>query len=449
MTNTWITLDEAQAFLRSNPTVVWIDLILFDMNGIARGKRLRRDDLLTVARDGIMIPSTVFVMDSRGNCIEETGRLWETGDPDVPFRIIEGTLHAIPTGERRLAQAVISVAEHDDLCPRGILAQQVKALEADGRTPVVAVELEFYLTKPRTNGAFNVETPDGLAQDTDYAMTLAFGELDAVAPFIDTIYEIADTQKLPVGAVMQETGPGQFEINLKHRADAVAAATEGLLLKRAVKAAAKEHGFEASFMAKPHHDWPGSGMHVHTSLIDRDGKNILAGDPLSPLGRNVIAGLQTSMADFMAVWAQSANAYRRYVPNSYVSLAAEWGLNNRNVALRIPRASGAATRIEHRVSGADANPFLVIASILAGARHGIAQNLEPGPMALGEKDNPNTPRLPIVWFNALERFATSSVVRDAFGPTFQHVYFKLKDTERAHFERIVTSLDHTWYAQVA
>ena len=124
-------------------------------------------------------------------------------------------------------------------------------------------------------------------------------------------------------------------------------------------------------MAKPHHDWTGSGMHIHVSLVDSQGKNLFAGDPMAPMFRQAIGGLCQSMPDFMAIWAQSANAYRRYVPESYVPMAAHWGFNNRTVALRVPHGSGAATRIEHRVSGADANPFLVVAAILAGIRHGI------------------------------------------------------------------------------
>jgi glutamine synthetase len=388
-------------------------------------------------------------MDPRGNCIEETGQLWETGDPDIPFRILSGTLRAIPVGDGRHAQAVIAVAEADDLDPRGILKKQVAALEAEGRTPVVAVELEFYVTKPQSNGVFKLETPAGLADDPDFPMTFQFEEMDALGPFIDDIYKIAEVQGLPIDAVMQESGPGQFEINLKHKADPIAAATDGLLLKRAVKAAAKAHGLEASFMAKPHHDWPGSGMHLHTSLIDADDQNLFAGEPFSPLFRHALGGLQATMCDFMAIWAQSANAYRRYVPKNYVSMSAHWGFNNRNVALRIPRASGPGTRVEHRVAGADANPYLVLAAILAGVRYGIAQKLEPGPMAKGSTDSCEAPQLPTQWFNALERFRSSEVVRNAFGASFQDVYYKLKQTERIGFERIVTSLDHAWYAQVA
>jgi len=449
MSDTYLSIDETEAFLAANPGVTWIDLILFDINGIPRGKRFRRDDILGVAKNGVMIPSTVFVMDARGNCVEETGRLWETGDPDVPFRILEGTLRAVPVGDGRHAQAVISVTEPDDLCPRGVLAKQVAALAAEKQTPVVAVEVEFYVTKPQSNGAFKLETPDGISDDPERPMTFQFDEIDALAPFIDTIYRVADVQGLPIDAVMQESGPGQFEINLKHKPDAVSAATDALLLKRAIKAAAKAHGLEATFMSKPHHDWPGSGMHLHASLIDTNGNNLFAGDPLSPLFRNAIGGLQATMCDFMAVWAQSANAYRRYVPKNYVSLAAHWGLNNRNVALRIPRAAGPGTRVEHRVAGADANPYLVLAAILSGMRYGIANKIEPGPMASGDPEGSDAPQLPTIWYNALERFRASDVVRDAFGAPFQDVYYRLKQTERMEFERIVTSLDHAWYAQVA
>src|SRR5690606_18190129 len=109
MTDTFITSDETDAFLRANPNVAWIDLIVFDINGIPRGKRFRRSDLQNVAKNGVMMPTTVFLMDARGNCVEETGRLWETGDPDVPFRILSGTLRPVPLGQGTHGQAVISV----------------------------------------------------------------------------------------------------------------------------------------------------------------------------------------------------------------------------------------------------------------------------------------------------------------------------------------------------
>ena len=330
-----------------------------------------------------------------------------------------------------------------------MLLGQVERFARAGQTPVAAVELEFYVTRKSTNGAFVLHTPEGLSDDPGRPLTFGFEEMDTLSPFIDDIYRICEVQHLPVDAVMQESGPGQFEINLKESADAVGAALDGLLLKRAVKAAARAHGLEATFMAKPHHDWAGSGMHIHLSLLDQSGQNLFAGDPISPLFRHALGGMRDTMADFMAVWAQSANAYRRYVPKSYVSMAAHWGFNNRTVALRIPRSNGTATRVEHRVAGADANPYLVIASILAGMRHGMTNTIDPGPAVEGDSDAIEAPLLPTAWVNALDLFQRSEIVKEAFGAPFQHVFSSLKQAERSNFERIVTPLDYLWYSRVA
>lgn len=446
MSNASLTVEEAKSFLAANPTVQWIDVFTFDLNGIARGKRFRRDDLVGLAKNGLMIPASAFIIDPRGNCIGETGRLWETGDPDVPGRILSGTLAPVSVNGATHAQAVIDLDTNGEMDARAVLVEQVSRMKKIGYTPVAAVELEFYVTLPGEGGAFTLNAPPGVSNDPEAPMTFQFDDMDALGPFIDDIYRIATAQNLPVDAVMQESGPAQFEINLKHRDDAVQAALDGLLLKRAVKAAARAHNLNATFMAKPHHDWVGSGMHIHMSLLDKSGANAFEGKPISPLFRHALGGLRETMADFMAIWAQSANAYRRYVPQSYVSMAPHWGYNNRTVALRIPHGNGAATRVEHRVAGADANPYLVIAAILAGAAHGMAGKIDPGPEVKGNSEELDAPNLPTVWANALEKFEHSPIVRDAFGAGFQDVYARFKQAERISFERIVTSLDHLWYA---
>ena len=449
MTAARLTSDEAQAFLDANPKVQWIDAFLFDMNGVPRGKRIRRSDLVGVAKKGLMMPVSVFIMDPLGNCMEETGRLWETGDPDHQCHLLGGTLVEIPVGDERHAQVVMVVDAREELDPRTVLTEQVERFARAGQTPVVAVELEFYVTRRSMNGAFELKTPEGLSDDPRRPLTFGFEEMDALSPLIDDIYRICEVQGLLVDSIMQESGPGQFEINLKHRPDALGAALDGLLLKRAVKTAARAHQLEATFMAKPHHDWAGSGMHIHLSLLDQSGQNVFAGDPISTLFRHALGGMRETMADFMAIWAQSANAYRRYVPKSYVSLAAHWGFNNRTVALRIPRGNGAATRVEHRVAGADANPYLVIAAILAGMGHGIANKIEPGPAVEGNAETIEAPPLPTAWVNSLDHFQRSEIVRGAFGAPFQDVFSRLKHGERNNFERIVTPLDHLWYSRVA
>lgn len=449
--STYLTSEQAKDFVARHPGLQWIDIFMFDLNGIARGKRIRPSELASFAAKDIMFPSTVYIMDARGSCAEETGRLWETGDPDLTFRVLADTLAPVSINGTTHAQAVmVPTGDGDGLDPARILEAQVAALAKAGQHAVTAVELEFYVSKANRDGGFALSTPNGLVADPDWQQLYQFEELNSAGAFIDDIYRIAEAQNLPVDAVLQEAGPGQFEINLKHKQDPVGAALDGLLLKRAVKAAAQNHGMEATFMAKPHHDWSGSGMHIHISLVDDKGKNLFAGDPISPLFRTALGGLRETMADFMAIWAQSANSYRRYQPKSYVPMAAHWGYNNRTVSLRVLNTSPAATRVEHRIAGADANPYLVLASLLAGLRHGIAGKLDPGPEVQGNADDsPTKLELPTAWVNALARFETSPIVREAFGATFQQVYSQLKQAERIKFERVVTALDYQWYARVA
>jgi len=195
MTDAQLSLDEAQAFLDANPVVQWIDAFMFDINGIPRGKRIRRSDLLGVVKSGITMPTSVFIMDPLGNCVEETGRLWETGDPDHHCHLLSRTLVPIPVGDGRHAQAVMVIDVKDELDPRWVLADQVERFRRAGQTPVAAVELEFYVTSRTTNGAFVLHTPEGLSADPGRPLTFGFEELDALAPFIDDVYR---NLKLPV-----------------------------------------------------------------------------------------------------------------------------------------------------------------------------------------------------------------------------------------------------------
>jgi glutamine synthetase len=345
MTNARLTIDEAQAFLGANPHVQWIDAFVFDMNGIPRGKRIRRSDLLGVAKNGLMMPTSVFIMDPLGNCIEETGRLWETGDQDHHCHLLSRTLVPVPVGDGKHAQVVMVIDAKDELDPRTVLVDQVARFTRAGQTPVAAVELEFYVTSRSTNGAFALNTPEGLSDDPGRPLTFGFEQMDTLSPFIDDVYLVCEVPGLPVDTVMQESGPDQFEINL--------------------------------------------------------------------------------------------------------TMAAHWGFNNRTVALRIPRGNGTTTRIEHRVAGADANPYLVIASILAGMNNGISNAIDPGPAVEGNSETIEAPLLPTAWVNSLDLFQRSDIVRGAFGAPFQDVFSRLKHAERSNFEPIVTPLDYLWYARVA
>jgi hypothetical protein len=269
---------------------------------------------------------------------------------------------------------------------------------------------------------------------------------------------VIDSKSLSTGIGLQvleaselaERGAG-LDAVLRHRADVLDACDEGVMLKRLIKACAEKHGLAATFMAKPYAEWTGSGMHIHISLADEAGNNLFAADDptQNELLTHSVGGLKAAMAESMLIFAPNANSYRRFRRNSYAPVSASWGINNRTVSLRIPAGAAKACHIEHRPSGADANPNQVLAAILAGIRTGITKKIEPGPMAEGAADNCDAPDLPTAWVNALDQFEQSGVVHEAFGLEFQDVYTKLKQTERINFERIVTSLDHLWYAQVA
>jgi glutamine synthetase len=238
MTNARLTTEEAQGFLDANPAVQWIDTFVFDMSGI---KRIRRPDLLGGAKNGIMMPTSVFIMDTLGNCVEETGRLWETGDLDHQCDLLSRTLVPIPVSDGRHAQAVMVIDARDELDPHTVLVGQVERYARAGQRPVAA-------------------------DDPSRPLTFGFEEVDTLSPFTDDIYRISEVQGRPVDTVMQESCPGQSEINLKPRADTVAVALDGLLLKRAVKAAARAHQLETTLMAKPHHDGRNAPRGFHGRL---------------------------------------------------------------------------------------------------------------------------------------------------------------------------------------
>jgi len=248
---------------------------------------------------------------------------------------------------------------------------------------------------------------------------------------------------LPAKSAVSEYAPGQLEVNLGHVDAPLSAADHGFLLKRAVKAAARAEGLLATFMAKPLAGQSSSGLHVHVSLLDRDGANRFARDERA-LG-HAIAGLQATMAEAMLLFAPNANSFRRLRPLSYAPTAPTWGHNNRTVALRVPAGAPSARRIEHRVAGADANPYLVLAAVLAGIHHGLTHELEPSAPIEGNAYAQVGPSLPLSWDRALEAFAGASVLNGYLGDAFCRLYRVCRAAERDRFADVVTPTEYAWY----
>ena len=226
------------------------------------------------------------------------------------------------------------------------------------------------------------------------------------------------------------------------------------MYKRIAKGVAVRHGAEASFMAKPFSDRAGSGLHLHVSVNDAAGENVFASeDPAGTLAlRHAVGGMKATLADGMAIFAPNANSYRRFRANSYAPVAPTWGVNNRTVSLRVPAGPPKGRHIEHRVAGADANPYLALAALLAAVHHGLTHAIDPGPPVEGDgyaaaaKSNL---RLPANWFAAVDHFEGSAVMRDYLGDRFVTMFGKVKRTEQDRFNEVVSALDYDWYLKNA
>ncbi len=440
------------ALLAALPGLEAVDLILPDMNGLLRGKRIAASALEKVYRHGVCLPMSLIGTDVTGNTVEETGLGYDIGDADRICRPVPGSLRIVPWQSRPTAQALLSMEDVDGqpfaANPREVLKRVVDAYRARGLTPVVAVELEFYLLDAMLDGNGRPQTSinPGTGRRNHTTQVYYLQDLDDYRRFIEAVTDACRGQDVPADTAVAEYAPGQFEINLKHRADAVAACDDALYMKRAIKAVAEQQGLLASFMAKPFVEQAGSGLHVHVSLLDERGNNVFActeAAPAEPL-RHAIGGLQATSADCMLMFAPHANSYRRFVANAFVPLNDCWGFNNRTVAMRIPYSGPDDTRIEHRIAGADANPYLVTAAVLAGMLHGLEQRLDPGPPTVGNAYEQWPPR-ELYWRDSIAGFCDSAFVASRFGESFRHIFGQQKWKELRSFYREVSDVEYTWY----
>jgi glutamine synthetase len=330
--------------------------------------------------------------------------------------------------------------------PRGVLARVIARLAADlDLTPVVALEFEFYLLARRADRAGRPRPKRSEIGGEQSVQVYSIDALDQEPAFFEALDAFCADLEIPAKGASSEYAPGQFEVNLGHRGNALEAADHGFLLKRAVKAAARQAGASATFMAKPFAHQAANGLHLHVSLLDKDGLNIFAQD--EAVLHRAIGGLQATMAEAMLIFAPNANSFRRLKPRSYAPIASTWGHNNRTVALRIPKSDGAARRIEHRVAGADANPYLVLAAVLAGLHHGLTNQIDPGPPISGNAYEEAAANLPITWDRAIEQMAAATLLPGYFGADFCRLYHVCRAAERDRYQDVIPALDHAWYQQ--
>jgi glutamine synthetase len=436
---------ELEALRTSCPGVRYLDAALFDLCGYPRGKRYPIDQAHNIFSNGVLVPGPVYLLDATGVSHNPCGYGFHDGDPDFPLRPIAGTLAPTRWSDGRGAQVLMRLEETDDgasmlFDPRNVLARALRPLAELGLQPVVAFELEFYLiAKQRDAEGRPVPAPLSGTDRADDGQVFCFERLDGHEALLGEIEAANREMGVPASVTISEYAPGQYEITLTHVADALRAADHCSLFRQIVRRMAQKHGLQATFLGRPFPDQTGSGMHIHLSLLDRDGTNIFA-DP-APEGskqlQQAIAGLLALQFDAMAIYAPNVNSYRRYEPYASVPITRTWGANNRSAAVRIPAGGQENRRFEHRAACADANPYLVLASILAGVHHGISDQLDPGPPVTANACQERDPAFPREWREALDRMASSALLGRYLGDTYVAAYVEAKRLEReAYLQRI-------------
>ncbi len=439
-------------WLKAHPEVDSIRVVVCDLNGVLRGKRVPIESLEKVLDDNIRLPLSVVDVDIWGEDIEGSELVFQTGDADgIAAHTGRGVL-PVTWGDKATAMVPVWLAKESgepfSADPRRALDAVVQKFKSVGLTPVVATELEFYLVDPSTDIPLPPKSPvTGKRLHSDGVLSI--DELEHFDGFLNDVYEACKLQNIPADAAISENGAGQFEINMMHVDDPLRAADDAVFFKRLVRGIARKHGFAATFMAKPYEGRAGNGFHMHFSLLDEQGNNVFDNgtDQGSPILLNAVAGLLDTMSDAMLTFAPHQNSFRRLRPGTHAPTVVAWGYENRTAAIRIPGGPHAARRIEHRVAGADANPYLVMASILGGALRGIEQKRAPSEPINGDAYSLDLPNLPTNWNAAITAFEQSVAMGEIYSSQLQELFAGCKKQELAKFSRHITDFEYDSYLE--
>ncbi|WP_142847636.1 glutamine synthetase family protein [Telmatospirillum sp. J64-1] len=435
-------------WIRSN-AITEVESVVPDMSGVARGKIVPAHKFLRSQQGRDMrLPESVFIQTVTGSYPEEDVTSEANGDvylqPDLSsLRMVPW--YSEPTG------LVINDCFYADGSPVGISPRQVlkKVLalyDERGWKPIVAPELEFFLVKPSDDPDYPLEPPIGRSGRPETGRQ-SYG-IDAVNefdPLFDDIYDFCEVQRIDVDTLSHEAGAGQMEINFNH-GEPLDLADQVFLFKRIVRQAALRHKVYATFMAKPMENEPGSAMHLHQNVIDKKtGRNLFSTDDGkdTDLFRWFIGGLRKYLPHAMLLFAPNVNSYRRLVPDYDAPINVHWGHDNRTVGLRVPESAPQARRVENRLAGADANPYLAIAGSLACGLLGIIEKIDPGKPIEGSAYT-RAHSLPRHQPESVAKFSAIKPLRDMLGEDFVEVFAAVKLAEWEAYHRVVSSWEREY-----
>ncbi len=390
-----------------------------DLNGQMRGKRVPPSYADKLNKGTVRMPFSALNVDLWGADIDGSPLVFESGDADGMLLPTDRGPVPVPWLDTETALVPMCLYDDDGAPfagdPRHALAAVLDRYAQRGWSVIAATELEFTLldaSGPQPKAPINPVTGRRLVDEA----VLSMAEMDAFDAFFTDLYDGCTAMGIPAQTAISESGIGQFEINLNHQ-NAMRCADDTWLFKTLTRGLARKHGFTASFMAKPYADDAGNGMHVHFSVVDRQGRNVFdnGGPEGTDLLRWAVAGCLSAMPGCTLIFAPHGNSYTRLVPGAHAPTGASWAYENRTAALRIPGGAPAARRIEHRVAGGDINPYLMLAAVLGAALNGIQDQSEPPePISGNAYEIDGLPQLAGDWGSAIAAFESDPLVARIF-----------------------------------
>lgn len=442
-----VTNDSLQDWFRER-RIDEVEAVTPDLSGIARGKIIPASKYCK--EFGIRLPESIFLQTVTGDCPDDDPSIMSPTDTDIMLKPDLNTLRVVPWAADPTAQIIHDAYYADgspvELSPRHVLRKVLALYEERGWEPVVAPELEFFLVKPNLDEDYPLGPPVGRSGRSESGrQSYSIDAVNEFDPLFEDLYSYCEAQEIDLDTLIHEAGAAQMEINLTH-GHPLDLADQAFRFKRTARETALRHKIYATFMAKPMENEPGSAMHIHQSIVDKqNGRNIFSdeqGEP-SRLFYAYIAGLQRYLPEAMALFAPNVNSYRRITRYHSAPINVQWGYDNRTAGLRVPLSDAQSRRVENRLPGADVNPYLAIAASLACGYLGMIEDLEPTPPCQGSaySSSYGLPRSPA---EALALLASCAPLREIFGQRFVAAYKAVKESEYETFFHVISSWERKY-----
>ncbi|MET4695422.1 glutamine synthetase family protein [Endozoicomonas lisbonensis] len=428
-----------------------IEAVISDFTGIARGKIMPSNKFLAEA--GIRLPESVLIQGVTGDYVDDSvyDDLISNTEMDMVLKPDQDAIHKVPWALESTALVIHDCYSKEgapvEMAPRNLLKKVLALYEGKGWRPVVAPELEFYLTRPSDNPDYPLQPPVGRSGRPESGrQSYSIDAANEYDPLFEDVYDWCEEQGLDIDTLIHEEGAAQMEINFRH-GDALSLADQVFIFKRTVREAALKHGINATFMAKPISHQPGSSMHLHQSVLDSKGGNIftLSNGNDSKMLHHYVGGLQKYLLESMPLFAPNVNSYRRFLSYTSAPVNLAWGIDNRTAGLRIPDSTPENRRIENRIAGADVNPYLAFAGSLLCGYLGMVNDIEPSRMISGSAyEESSIERLPLNLEEALERMENSDVMKQTLGHLFVKAFVEVKRAEYQNFKQVISSWEREY-----